>query len=89
MKFYSRKHALRFLDIPDTVLQRAVSHGWIVPIRLGPKATFQSEFFVLPDLVAFRERYKSGYYEPEAVLDRARLQRRTRRPKRGVPASAD
>lgn len=89
MKFYSRKNALEFLDIPETALQRAVSHGWIVPIRLGPKATFQSEFFSHPDLTAFRERYRSGYYEPEAVLDRARVQRRTRRLKRGLRASTE
>jgi len=76
--FYSRSHALEFLDIQEVTLQRAVNHGWIVPLSLGPTATFQTEFFLRPDLIAFRERYRNGYYEASEILKRRLVQRRHR-----------
>ena len=75
-KFYSRPHALTFLDVQEATLQRAVNHGWIVPLKLGPRAAFQTEFFLRPDLVAFREKYRNGYYEPLEILKRRKRQRR-------------
>ena len=74
--FYSRPHALEFLDVKAATLQRAVSHGWIAPMRLGPKAHFKTEFFVSADLVEFRQKYRGGYYEPSAIRKRSYLRAR-------------
>lgn len=84
--FYSRPHALRFLDIREATLQRAVNHGWIAPVRLGPMATFRTEFFLRTDLIAFREKYRHGYYEPSEILKR-RVQQRSRRVSKGPTPS--
>lgn len=74
--FYSRSHALMFLGIQEATLQRAVNHGWIVPIRFRSRAPFPTEFFIHSDLMSFREKYRSGYYEPSEVMKRRRLQRK-------------
>ena len=72
-QFYSRQHALEFLDIQEATLQRAVNHGWIVPMRLGPEAHIKTEFFLSADLIEFREKYRGGYYEPSAIRKRGHL----------------
>lgn len=68
--FYSRPNALRFLDVKEATLQHAILRGWIVPIRLGPRATLQTEFFLRSDLTAFREKYRRGYYDPSEIQKR-------------------
>ena len=78
--FYSRVHALRFLKVHSQTLERAVDRGWIRVIRLGPRAghKHKEQFFLRSDLVDFREKYRSGYFEPSAILRRTQRGRRLR-----------
>ena len=75
--FYTRPHALKFLDVQGATLRRAVDHGWIAPMRLGPTTHIKTEFFLHADLIDFRERLRSGYYEPSAIVERGRVARQT------------
>ncbi len=66
--FYSRLHALKFLKVQANTLRRAVNNNWIREMRFGPHG--EGHFFLRSDLVDFREKYRSGYFDPGAKLRR-------------------
>ena len=74
--FYSRAHALRFLKVNSDTLHRAVDRDWIRVLQLGPRAGAKEQFFLRSDLVDFREKYRSGYFEPSAIRRRSQQGRR-------------
>ena len=66
--FYSRTHALKFLKVQADTLHRAVTKNWIREMRFGPHG--EGHFFLRSDLVEFREKYRSGYFDLAATLRR-------------------
>ena len=74
--FYSRLHALKFLKVQANTLHRAVNNNWIREMRFGPHG--EGHFFLRSDLVDFREKYRSGYFDPAAKLRRKQEARELR-----------
>ena len=64
--FYSHLPALKFLKVQADTLHRAVNNNWIREMRLGPHG--EGHFFLRSDLVDFREKYRSGYFDPAEKL---------------------
>ena len=74
--FYSRLHALKFLKIEADTLRHAVHRHWIRVLRLGPPGGEQ--FFLRSDLADFRDKYRSGYFDPSAALRRSQQRHKLR-----------
>ncbi len=74
--FYSRLHALKFLKVQANTLHRAVNNNWIREMRIGPHG--EGHFFLRSDLVDFREKYRSGYFDLTGKLRRKQEARKIR-----------